>query len=459
MQQQSIHFRKNAHKALENPFLRQAMKNAQHKFTHHRSSAIALYDETLGNFEEQRQLGEWVRNQTLIHWADYLETFEKNAQKNGSTVHWALDEEEACSIVEKIAFSNNVKSIIKSKSMISEEINLNQALEQKGFEVTETDLGEYILQLAKEPPSHIVAPAVHKNVDDVRKLFKEHHRGSEPANSIEDLTRQARSVLREKFINADMGITGANFLVAETGSVGIVTNEGNGCLTSILPKIRVVLVGIEKVLGTLQDAADIIELLPRSATGQAISNYLTLTSRSLKSEEEHPEQLHFVLIDSGRSSLLGSNYEDMLRCIRCGACMNHCPVYQHVGGHAYGWVYPGPMGAILTSLYTDMKQSIDLPHAATLCGQCHVVCPVKIPLPKLLHQLRLDQVEQNMRPNLEKVTVKICSFLAMHPMLYRMSIRLSRLFLCFISSGNVIKKIPVIQFGWFSNRFLPKPRN
>ena len=458
-QYSSIHFHRNASVSLNNEFLGQAMDKAKHKFIDHRKSSITQFNEHLGDFEALREKGAWTRNQTIANWGGYLQQFSDQAEANGAQVHWALNVEEVGDIVVEIAKANQVQHIVKSKSMLTEEAQLNKALEANGYVVTETDLGEYILQLAQETPSHIIAPAVHKSREEVTELFAKHHPDYPITEDIPALTQQARAVLRDKFCEAQMGITGANFLVAETGSCGIVTNEGNGLLTSTLTKVRVVIAGIEKILPRLQDAADIVELLPRSATGQAISNYLTLTSKPLKNQGGATEQLHFVLVDAGRSNLLGTPYEEMLRCIRCGACMNHCPVYQRIGGHAYGWVYPGPMGSILTPLYTGLEKAIDLPHAATLCGQCEVVCPVKIPLPKLLRQLREDQVKHHLRPWSEQWFIRLWTWLSLHPWMYRIGLFKMRLFLKLLSGQNGIKKIPFITIGWFHKRHLPKPRD
>ena len=263
------------------------------------------------------------------------------------------------------------------------------------------------MQLAHEPPSHIVAPAVHKSKEQVADLFVAAH-GRPRSTDITALTREAREVLRDKFLNADMGISGANFVIAETGTTLTVTNEGNADLVTTIPRIHCVVTGIEKVIGTLDDFATLIRLLPRSATGQSAANYLTLTTGVKAADElDGPEQMHIVLIDAGRTKLVGSDMAEMLRCIRCGACMNHCPVYQNVGGHAYGWVYPGPMGSVLTPAYIGIEQAGDLPNAATFCGECQVVCPVKIPLPDLMRKLREKQFEMHLRPFSERFAIQI----------------------------------------------------
>ena len=265
------------------------------------------------------------------------------------TVLWAKDGAEACRLIVDIAKQHDVKKATKSKSMLSEEAGLNQALEAAGIQPVETDLGEYILQINdNEPPSHIIAPVIHKSKEEIADLFARVH-NKPRLTDIPEMTREAREVLRSHFLSADMGISGGNFLVAETGSVALVTNEGNGRMVTTVPKVHVVITGIEKVIPTLEDLSLLLRLLIRSATGQPISNYVSLlTGTKGKGDHDGPEHMYFVLVDNGRSNLLASEFNDMLRCIRCGACMNHCPVYQTIGGHAYGWVYPGPMGSVLT---------------------------------------------------------------------------------------------------------------
>ncbi|MFZ5509722.1 MAG: LutB/LldF family L-lactate oxidation iron-sulfur protein, partial [Pseudomonadota bacterium] len=373
MQVTSNQFKQKAHDNLNNPTLQRALKLVKVKFVPNRAAAVAEF----GAFEPLREAGKEIRNRALADLDIYLERFEQEATARGAVVHWAEDAQDACRIVTGIARQNGVKKIVKSKSMVSEEVGLNDALEAAGLEVVETDLGEYILQLAQEAPSHIVAPVIHKVRDQISDLFAEKHHAPRKTD-IGALCREAREVLRPHFLGADMGISGANFIVAETGSTCIVTNEGNGRMVTTLPRIHVAVTGIEKVVPTLEDLSVLLRLLPRSATGQTITNYVSVnTGVRGGADTDGPEQFHIVLVDNGRSRLLAGELRDMLRCIRCGACMNHCPVYQAVGGHTYGWVYPGPMGAILTPSYVGLENAVDLPNAATLCNQCGVVCPVK----------------------------------------------------------------------------------
>ncbi|MEX2598699.1 MAG: LutB/LldF family L-lactate oxidation iron-sulfur protein, partial [Dehalococcoidia bacterium] len=313
---------------------------------------------------------------------------DKNVRKAGGHVHFADNAEQANRIVLDIAKQHDVKTVIKSKSMVSEEIEVNHALEAAGIEAVETDLGEYIIQLAHETPFHIIAPAVHKSRKDISDLFQKWLKTA-PTEDVEKLCTIARDALREKFRKADMGISGANFVVAETGTVVLVTNEGNGRMTTSAPKVHVAITGMEKVLPAMEDLALFLRLLPRSATGQRITSYNTFVNGPrAAADEDGPEEFHLVLVDSGRLGMLrDETMREALNCIRCGACLNHCPVYRKIGGHAYGWVYSGPIGAIVTPSLVGSKEARDLPYASTLCGACRDVCPVKIDIPRLLlHQ-------------------------------------------------------------------------
>jgi L-lactate dehydrogenase complex protein LldF len=352
---------------------------------------------------------------------------------------------------------HGVRTAAKSKSMVSEECGLNDALEKAGVQVMETDLGEYILQLAHEAPSHIVAPVVHKNKEEISDLFAEKHNKPRKTD-IAELCLEARETLRPIFLNADMGISGANFLIAETGSALIVTNEGNGRLVTTLPRVHVAITGIEKVVPTLEDVTTLLRLLPRSATGQSITNYISLLT-GIKDSPDHdgPEHFHIILLDNGRSSILGSDMKQMLRCIRCGACMNHCPVYQNIGGHAYGWVYPGPMGSILTPLLGGLEAAPDLPNASTLCGACGAVCPVKIPLPDLLRNLREKQMQRGMKTQREVFMLKAWTWLALHPHIYSLVTKISVKLMSLVGGKEkLLHKLPGAS-GWTDGRDFPAP--
>jgi len=454
MEIRSMHFKANASVKLADPALQANLKKAKGKFVDMRAAAIHQLDD----FEGTRIAARDVRNRVLQDLDLWLERFEQAATRRGATVLWAKDGDEICRHIADIAKRHGVTKATKSKSMLSEEAGLNQALEASGVQPVETDLGEYILQINNnEAPSHIIAPVLHKNVDEVADLFaKTHHKPRK--TDIPALAREAREVLRSHFLSADMGISGGNFLIAETGSVALVTNEGNGRMVTTLPKIHVVVTGIEKVIPTLEDLALMMRLLPRSATGQAISNYVSLLTGVKRPEEtDGPEHLYYVLVDNGRADIIGSEFQDILRCIRCGACMNHCPVYQTIGGHAYGWVYPGPMGSVLTPLYVGLDKALDLPQAATLCNQCGVVCPVLIPLPELLRKLREKQVEQKLSPLLERLALKAWAWVANHPALYGLGARVAARYLKWLAGGSDRIRILGAAPEWTLGRDFPAP--
>jgi L-lactate dehydrogenase complex protein LldF len=453
MQVTSMHFKATAGVKLRNANLQAALKRLQGNFVRGRAERVA----ELGNYEEIRSAAAAIRDRALANLDTYLAEFERNATARGAVVHWAETREDVNRIVREIARAHGVKKAVKSKSMVTEECALNDSLEEAGIEVVETDLGEYILQLAKEPPSHIVAPVVHKTRDEVSDLFEEKH-GTPRKTDIAALTREARERLRGHFLTADMGISGANFIVAETGSTLIVTNEGNGRMVTTLPRVHVAITGIEKVVPTLEDVATLMRLLPPHGTGQTISNYVSVTT-GVKGEGDRdgPEHFHVILLDGGRSELLGGDLQAMLRCIRCGACMNHCPVYQSVGGHAYGWVYPGPMGSVLTPSYVGLENAPDLPNAATFCNQCGVVCPVKIPLPDLMRRLRERQFERGMKPWGERAALALWGWSARHPAIYaKMAALGARLLAMIGGEDRLIRRLP-LGGGWTGGRDLPAP--
>jgi L-lactate dehydrogenase complex protein LldF len=433
--------------------LQRALTRLQERFVGSRADALR----EIPDFEQLRGAATTIRQHSLERLDHYLEQFERAVLARGGNVHWAEDAAAVQRLVVDIAHRHGAKSVVKSKSMVTEECAVNEALVAVGLEVTETDLGEYILQLAQEPPSHIVAPVVHKNREDIADLFEQHHQRPRQTG-IAELCREAREVLRPRFLAADMGISGANFLIAETGSALIVTNEGNGRLTTTLPRVHVAITGIEKVVPTLDDASILLRLLPRSATGQSITNYVSvLTGPKGKSDLDGPDHFHVILVDNGRSRLLGSELEPMLRCIRCGACMNHCPVYQNIGGHAYGWVYPGPMGSVLTPNFVGLAEARDLPNASTFCGACAAVCPVGIPLPDLLRQLRVRQVEQRLRPWSERLALRAWAWCALHAHVYAtLSAMGARLLKWMGGQRGMIHRLPLAS-GWTGGRDFPAP--
>ena len=414
-----VEFQDRAKQALQDVSLQRALAKARGGFVDHRQEAI----DALPEFDAIRDAARDIKNHVLANLDGYLELYEQQVIENGGQVHWARDAEEACQIIAGICKEAQAKTVTKGKSMVSEEMHLNPVLEAAGMTVVETDLGEYIVQLAGETPSHIIAPAVHKTREQITDLFHEHHSPlgyTDRVTQREALVNEARSVLRERFVTADVGITGANFLVAETGANVIVTNEGNGDLTSCLPRVHIVTAGIEKIVPSLDDLAVLLRVLARSATGQEFSAYTSLYSGPRRpGDMEGPEAYHVVLLDNGRSRLLGGQYQAMLRCIRCGACLNHCPVYGSIGGHAYGWVYSGPMGSVLTPLLNGFDQSLDLPNACTLNGRCKEVCPVRIPLSDLLLKHRVEQHERRLSSGLGRLLLGTWAWLACRPRLYQ----------------------------------------
>ncbi|QGZ61233.1 lactate utilization protein B [Paraburkholderia acidisoli] len=453
MQVQSMQFKARAGQKLADERLQHNLKKLSTKFVSARAEAIHAID-----FPATRAALKARRNRALDNLDVWLEQFETEATRRGVTVLYAESARDAAKLVGDIARKHDVRKVIKTKSMVSEEMKLNTVLAEMGVQSIETDLGEYILQINdNEPPSHIIAPVVHKDKDEIADLFAKTH-AKPRLTEIPDMTREAREVLRPHFLSADMGVTGGNFLVAETGSVVLVTNEGNEGMCTVMPRVHVAVTGIEKVLPTLEDLATAMRLLPRSATGQATSNYFSmLTGPRGAEDQDGPEHMYVVLVDGGRTGLIGGEFQDMLRCIRCGACMNHCPVYQKVGGHAYGWVYPGPMGSVLTPSYVGLEKTLDLPQAATLCGECNSVCPVGIPLSDLLRKLREKQVERHLRPWRERAALAAWGWFALHPTAYALLTKLGvRVLERMGRQGRVIRKLPFAR-GWTEGRDMPAP--
>jgi len=455
MQVSSNQFKQAASRKLADPKVQKALRNAKGKLVVARSRSILELD----NFEEIREAAARIRDFGLQHMDVLLEEWERRASAAGTIVHWAETPQQVNELVIEIARKHEVRKIIKSKSMLGEETNLNHALEAAGLDVRETDLGEYIIQQFGETPSHIIAPAVHKSKDEIADLFAQKH-GRPRLNDIAALTHEARDVLRPHFLDADMGISGANFLVAETGSTMIVTNEGNGRMTTTMPRVHVAITGIEKIVPTLEDVSLLLRVLTRSATGQSISNYLSFTTGPKRpGDKDGPGEFHVIIVDAGRTKLLASEIREALRCIRCGACMNHCPVYQNIGGHAYGWVYPGPIGSILTPAYVGIEKAIDLPNASTLCNQCGVVCPVKIPLPDLMRKLREQQVQKSLRPWPERLGLRLWAWAAARPAVYGVLTRIvARIGKWIGGRDRLLHRLPGAGAEWTSGRDFPAPR-
>lgn len=458
----SQNFKSASKAALLNDDLRSALDRAEGGFVNTRKKVVAK----LANFEDYRTYGQQVKDHTLKHLDYYLTQFETKVIKSGGKVHWAGNGEQANKIVLDICSAVNAKKITKGKSMVSEEAATNKSLQEQGYEVIETDLGEYIIQLAGESPSHIIAPAVHKSKQNVTDLFHAHHAKlgfREKVTEPEDIVNQARQVLRDHFCSSDVGITGANFLIADTGSVVIVTNEGNGDLTASLPGVHIVIASIEKVIPNLVSLGGFLRLLGRSATGQIMSVYTTLFNGPKRKDDlDGPDQFHVVLLDNGRTEILKSKYQDILRCIRCGACLNHCPVYTNIGGHAYGWVYPGPIGSVLTPLLVGQAKAMHLPNACTMNGRCQTVCPVKIPLPSLLRQHRVDLVQMGSPSWQQKFGIWCWYSLASRPKWYN---PLTRILITVLARLQSLKSastrgrfrwLPLAQ-PWTATRDFPAP--
>ncbi len=385
-------FESVSRKALDDPHLQEALRSIDARLRGMRDAAFRALP---AGGEDLREQARRIRDHTFDHLDSFLEQLEKSVTRLGGTVHWAEDAASARKVVEDLAVSRGVRTVVKGKSMVGEEIGLNAGLEARGLRVVESDLGEYIIQLAHETPSHIVGPAIHKTKTQIAELFRD-VLGAPLMNEPEEITRFARQTLRQQFLSADMGITGANFVVASSGAVVLFENEGNIRMSTTLPRLHVALTGIEKVVPTWEDLSVLMQLLPRSATGQKLSTYVSLLLGPRRSrEEDGAEEFHLVLVDNGRTRILADGeFRESLRCIRCGACLNTCPVYLKVGGHAYGWVYSGPIGSVLTpQLIEDRKSASALPYATTLCGACAEVCPVKIDIPRILTDLRRRYAE------------------------------------------------------------------
>ncbi|MDQ0340048.1 L-lactate dehydrogenase complex protein LldF [Caldalkalibacillus uzonensis] len=447
-------FKQRVEQGLNDPFLRQSLKNAQARFREGKQRAAQI----LGNLEEWRTRAEAIRHHTIEHLDYYLDQFATNVENNGGTVFFAETEQEAVDYLIRLAKAKQAKTVIKSKSMVSEETHVNKRLEEIGVEAIESDLGEYIIQLAKEMPSHIIAPAIHKNRRQIAQLFAE-VAGKELPEDTSALTRFARHQLRDKFLNADIGISGCNFAVAETGSIVLVSNEGNARLTTTLPKTHVVMMGMERIVPTWEDLDAVLSLLPRSATGQKITSYVTaLTGPRRENDQDGPEEMHVIIVDNGRSNALGTEYQSILHCIRCGACLNVCPVYRHIGGHAYGGVYTGPVGAVLTPILEGFDEWEELPYASSLCGACTETCPVKIPLHDMLIDLRRDEVDEKRSPGVERFIFRLFGTAMNNPALYRLGLKMAKhLLKPFADDEGFLNKGPGPLKAWTEERDFPAP--
>jgi L-lactate dehydrogenase complex protein LldF len=446
-----VSFRERAIRALGDEFLQQALTIATTKF-------IGLRRDAFGDFPEGEALRDQARaikEATLQHLDAHLERLIDHVESLGGHVHFAKTAADARDIILGIARRAQARMVVKSKSMATEEIDLNEALEHAGVTVVETDLGEYIIQLAHEKPSHIIAPAIHKTKGQVAALFARELNREVPADP-EVLTRIARAELREKFLQADLGITGANFAVADTGTVVLVTNEGNGRMVTSLPRVHVAVLGVEKVVPSMTDLMVFLAILAKSATGQKLSVYTTMVQGPRRPGElEGPEQFHLVLLDNGRIRQLAGTLREALYCLRCGACLNVCPVYRQVGGHAYGSTYPGPIGILLTAMLNGPASVAELAHASSLCGACLDACPVRIDIPKMLIALRKENVEGGLVPMAERGIFRAFARLVRRPALYRFAVSAGRRLQQPVARACRIRRLPAFLGAWTRTRDLP----
>lgn len=448
-------FKKRVDKGIKDSFMRETVQGAQDRFQKRRLEAI----EELGNWEEWRALGEEIRQHVLNNLDYYLYELSENVAKRGGHVFFAETPEEANRYILDVVKKKNAKKIVKAKSMVTEEIELNKHLQSIGCDVVETDLGEYILQIDDlDRPSHIIAPALHKNKEQVRDVFREKldYKNTEKP---EELTWHARITLRQKYLEADVGITGCNFAVAETGSICLVTNEGNADLVAALPKTQITVMGMERLVPTFEELEVLVGLLTRSAVGQKLTSYITvLTGPRDEGDVDGPEEFHLVIVDNGRSNILGSEFQPILQCIRCAACVNVCPVYRHIGGHSYGSIYSGPVGAVLSPLLGGYDDYKELPYASTLCAACTEACPVKIPLHELLLKHRQVIVEKEGRaPISEKLAMKAFGLGAASTSVYDVGGKLAAKAMRPLTSEGKIKKGVGPLKAWTEIRDFPAP--
>jgi L-lactate dehydrogenase complex protein LldF len=419
--------------------------------------------EATPNWEEMRDRARAIKVHTIENLDYYLEMVEANVTRAGGKVFFATDAGAASRYILDLARARGVRMVIKGKSMLSEEMGLNQQLADAGIQAVETDLGEYIIQMAGETPYHIIAPAIHKSREEIADLLHD-ELGVPRYDKPEDLAGAARRALRDKFIQADMGITGVNFVVAETGTLVLVTNEGNGRMCTSMPPIHVAIMGMEKIVPSMDDLGVSLRLLIRSATGQRITSYVTLINGPRReAEEDGPDELHLVIVDNGRSRLLADPVlREALYCIRCGACLNACPVYRKVGGHAYGWVYSGPIGAVISPMLTSLPDAKDLPYASTLCGACREVCPVKIDIPRMLVHLRSELAEGKAEPRNKKVSlsdkllIKGWRLTVTNPLMLELANRVGRLIQAPLLRKGRLTRLPPPLSGWTRHRSLPR---
>lgn len=418
-----IPYKERIQNGIKDDFMRQAVSSAQGRFRNGRLTQA----EALGNWEDWRQIGSEIRAHTMENLDFYLHQLSEQVARRGGNVFFAQTAEEANEYVKNIIKNKEAKKVVKAKSMVTEEIGLNKALEEAGAEVVESDLGEWILQLDEDPPSHIVTPALHKNKQQIRETFSK-KKGYQGSDTPEELAAFAREQLRQDFLAADVGITGCNFAIAESGSITLVTNEGNAEMVTSLPDTVITVMGMERIVPTWEEMEVLVSLLTRAAVGQKLTSYITaITGAKGPEEVDGPEEFHLVVVDNGRSKILGTEFQSALHCIRCAACINACPVYRHIGGHAYNSIYPGPIGAVITPLLEGYDDHKELPYASTLCAACTEACPVKIPLHEHLVRHRQIIVEREKKaPMAEKLMMKGFEQWSSHPSLYNLSAKLAK---------------------------------
>jgi len=449
--------KKRAKKALSDDFLRKAVAFTTDRLKNGKLNAMA----ELGEWERWRERGRAIREHTIRHLDYYLNQFAENVVQAGGHVHFCRTADEAVRTFLGICDKHQAKLVAKGKSMVSEEIHLNRHLAERGIKAVETDLGEYILQLAGETPSHLIIPAIHKNKRQIADLFSEHSgKPFEPETKM--LAAYAREQLRNIFLEADIGMTGCNFGIAESGTVTVVSNEGNGRMVSTIPKVQVVVMGMERLVPTFEDVEVMLNLLARSATGQKLTVYTSfLTGPRRPHDLDGPEEFHVIILDNGRSAQLGDPlFQEVLHCIRCAACLNACPVYRHIGGHTYGSVYSGPIGAVLTPLlHQDMKEAGELAYASSLCGACYEACPVKIPLHDMLVHLRHRRVKMKLTPLPERIAFRTYRTAFGNVKLYKMATKSAYYLQKSLVKEGVIRRMPKPADGWTQSRYFPmKPK-
>jgi len=457
MKPSSQHFNKTVKDTLNNPTIQKNLSGLYNGFHKARIEA----SNSTENWESLQELGKKIKDHTISNLDYYLEQVHSNVTKNGGQVFFSKDSKSATKYILDLAKKNKVKNVIKGKSMISEEMGLNDSLQKEEIETIETDLGEYIIQMADETPFHIIAPAIHKSKEDISELF-EKNLSMPKSDNPEVLAKEARNQLREKFIQADMGITGANFVAADTGTLILVSNEGNGRMCTSMPKIHIAIMGMEKIVPSIEDLSVFLPLLIRSATGQMISSYITEINGPRRNEEiDGPDEFHLIIMDNGRSKLLqNKDLRESLNCLRCGACLNACPVYRKIGGHSYGWVYSGPIGAIVSPVLTNISDAKDLPFASSLCGACKEACPVKINIPRMLLHLRKEISEGNSKKIsisslFEKIMFKFSTILLVNPKFFRTATKLLSIIQKPFLKNGVFEWLPAPLKSWTKYRTLP----